>query len=53
MDAPQHSMNVWATLESGEEIMAYWLDGQWWEGVAFEGSDIVVSEIIVSWREVT
>lgn len=53
MDAPQHSMNVWVTLTSGEQVMAYWLEGQWWMGVAFDPVDVVITEGVVSWNEVT
>lgn len=53
MDAPQHAMNVWVTLASGEEVMAYWLDGQWWVGVPDNGADVVLTEGVISWREVT
>lgn len=53
MQAPQHTMNVWVTLASGEEVMAYWLDGKWWVGVENDPVDIVLTEPVVSWREVT
>ena len=53
MQPPQHAMNVWVTLTSGEQVMAYWLDGQWWMGVENDPADIAVTEQVVSWREVT
>lgn len=53
MQVPQHAMNVIVTLESGVEVMAYWMDGQWWTGVPNDGTDVVVTEPVISWREVT
>lgn len=53
MDAPQHAMNVWVTLASGDEVMAYCIDGQWWTGVPDDGADVPLTDEIVSWREVT
>jgi hypothetical protein len=52
METPQHSMNVWATLASGETILAYWLDGTWWTGVVDNPIDIVVNDEVISWNEV-
>ena len=53
MDLPQHNMNVWVTLATGEEVMAYCIDGQWWTGVPDNGEDVLLAGEIVSWREVT
>jgi hypothetical protein len=53
MDLPQHNMNVWVTLATGEEVMAYYIDGLWWTGVPDNGEDVLLAGEIVSWREVT
>lgn len=48
---PPVGQNVIAVLATGEEILAYWMDGAWWVGLEENPIDLQVTEFVVSWRE--
>ena len=48
---PPEGQNVIVTLEDGSELLAYWLEDQWWIGQEDNPLDVVVDGV-VSWRMV-
>lgn len=47
---PPEGQNVLVTLDDSSEVMAYWMGGEWWMGVAYDPVDIRLNRTVISWR---
>jgi hypothetical protein len=48
---PGEGQNVRVTLTNGSEIIAHYINGQWWVGLADQDEDApLANEFVVSWE---
>lgn len=49
MDELPIGQEVVITLADGSSKLAYWSNGQWWEGVDNNPIDSIIEEEVISW----
>jgi len=49
MDYPPIGLEVCVTLADTTVMLAYWKDGQWWQGIANDPKDWLVTADVVGW----
>jgi len=53
MEIPPRGAEVLVTLANKSVIIAYWLDGNWWQGIENDPNDWLVETEVISWQEKT
>lgn len=49
MDYPPIGQEVVIALADGTYMLAYWKDGNWWQGMAHDPNDWLVEAEIIGW----
>lgn len=50
MDYPPIGQEVVIALADGTYMLAYWKDGSWWQGMAYDPNDWLVEAEVIGWE---